>query len=147
MAKKKIVKKSAPKKVVIKKVVKKTAPKKTIKKSAPKKVVIKKVVKKTASKKAIGLNTIKPNKATIDRYKSKNSLDIKRFHPKSEIMNYLTSTMHSISNIEKNIFNLGLMIKNPQNKNIKISLKKDLSIYKSLLKEKNIQYKELKKLL
>jgi hypothetical protein len=145
MAKKKIVKKYAPKKAVTKKAVTKSAPKKVVTKkavtkSAPKKVVTKNIVKKSASKTAIGYNIFEISK-------SKNNLDIKRFHPKSEIMNYLTSTINSISNIEKNIFNLGLMIKNPQNKYIKTSLKKDLSIYKSLLKEKKIQYKELKKLL
>jgi hypothetical protein len=48
MAKKKIVKKSAPKKVVAKKIVKK---------SAPKKVVAKKIVKKSAPKKAVKRQT------------------------------------------------------------------------------------------
>ena len=53
MAKKKIVKKSAPKKAVTKKV---------IKKSAPKRVVAKKIVKKSAPKKAIKRQTGTSNK-------------------------------------------------------------------------------------
>jgi hypothetical protein len=64
MAKKKIVKKSAPKKAVTKKV---------IKKSAPKKVVAKKIVKKSAPKKAVKRQTGTSNIALDKLRKAKPS--------------------------------------------------------------------------
>lgn len=161
---KKVVKKSAPKKAI-----KKTTIKPAIKKqtgtsniafdkrhqalpagkrtSASGKVYYESRANRSDAGKLLGINTIKPNQATIDKYSKKSNLTIKRLDPKSQIIKDLSSVLNNISSLEKNIFNLGLMIKDLRNKNIKTSLKKDLSIYKSLLKERKIEYKEIKKLL
>jgi hypothetical protein len=158
---KKVAKKVATKKAIVKKAIKKTAPKKAVKKTASKQAVKKQTgtsniaLDKLRKAKAPGKRTSKDgnvyyesraNRSDAGQFLGIGSV-IKRFDPKSEIIQDLRSLINTISGYERNIFNLGLMIKNPQNKNIKISLKKDLSIYKSLLKERNIEYKELKKLL
>ena len=139
MAKKKIIKKSAPKKAVKKKIIKKSAPKKTVtkkivKKSAPKKTVTKKIVKKSAPKKAVKKLTVNLGIGSI----------------KQNVLSDYKNTLQAIANHEKFLISLKNLSKKDEFKKSKENsktLKESISITNRLIKEKKTHLRELKKLI